>query len=753
MLIAENEDRQSLYAVERVSLRVYALCKIGGWVQKSDLVRIAGRPCESIQYHQAAGQVKKGDQWWKNAAIVPPGPEHITTGPSSRKAPRLSMLYAGSYEQPNPSSEPTATPPTSKSAPVDVAPTEAIAAEEDDVSTVGDMQETLIVQYLDMLYKSKTSLAYFAKGPVTRFRNAAATCASTDQPDLPTFLRSLILSSSMSDKKYREVLPSSLKDLPLRGASDDDHAKAVTEKRRKKKNKKLRLDKKGLLPDELDYFIGWWKDDDDLGVTGESVEQCFRRRSLVLRTRETFLQIILTLEILAFESASVDANSHGTNVKGDSVVKPKSKKPQDLHLALDLLLDKLCIWHSLDGNVSADALEKKDGPDKPVPNQLRDFCFEVIVPFYTSRVPEQAMLVNKKLGGPSAPSAAKTKSKSHRSGDKEAGKKPRDPLSRVSSDTVNHSSRATASLTRSATDSQIVPNLKRESSEASLDLIPRKHSVPQLPKRSSSSALDKSRIRQREVDFDAMSQAQETKRKKQADVEEKLKDAISALKRPNREVVSSKAMSEAAEQRQLIAQARAKASQSQKKRVEINATPKRGRTQMITATPHERSRPLPAYSIAAPASGSSVSLIPSSSIRPLPALLTEIEEEDEEVPQTGHRPRHANVNEKDETTPSRGPDKFAVPSLPTVRPFALAPKAVAPQTPSKKQNTRPREADGRGDSGFEIRETPETKRIVDFVEATPVKSKLAEISERPSVEDYQTNHDPEDDIYSALGWE
>ena len=111
------------------------------------------------------------------------------------------------------------------------------------------------------------------------------------------------------------------------------------------------------------------------------------------------------------------------------------------------------------------------------------------------------------------------------------------------------------------------------------------------------------------------------------------------------------------------------------------------------------------------------------------------------------------LRENVELTPSRGSDKFAVPSLPIVRPFALAPKARTPQTPPNKRKSGLGGADNTGVGVSEIEETPETKRTVDLVEATPVKSKLGARFEQRSDQVSLAGHDSEDNIYSALGWE
>lgn len=93
------------------------------------------------------------------------------------------------------------------------------------------------------------------------------------------------------------------------------------------------------------------------------------------------------------------------------------------------------------------------------------------------------------------------------------------------------------SLSRSATDSA-VPNLKRETSDTSLSAVPLNRLNIQKSKRYS----------QREVDLNAVSQAAENRLKKKASVEQELKGAIAALKKPNPRM-AVKEFVEAAEKR------------------------------------------------------------------------------------------------------------------------------------------------------------------------------------------------------------
>lgn len=652
MLIVQKEkDKHGpLCAVEKVKKGVYALCRLADWVKVDGIQGLLAVPAVShTKAHNEKADGSSSNAWWGNAVISVSAHAALPPIPS-RKAPRLSICR---------SSQPQSTENLA-AATVSIPPAgqpEHLPENDTTVTSADDVYSRFITQYLETLYLSKTPLAFFAKGPVSRAR-AAFTSQLIDSagfPDLVTFLRALILPSSAADKKYRDKLPDILKNLTPQGLED-----SVPQKKRRKK--KLRPDKYGMLPDEEDHFAKWWHADDAHVQNDENAEQCLKRRSAQLRTRETFMQVILILEVLSVE-ASPEYKDQTSATKDESqapaeesqkVTKSKAKKADDLLVSLELLLDKLGIWHSLDSGMLTDT-DKQDGKSKETPNELRNFCVEVIIPFYLSRIPEHASTVNKKLGGPST-SSNKPKASSRRPGEPESrprsDKKPRNPLSRVASEANHQSSKPTRTLARSSTDSLVVPGLKREASEISLTQIPSRESTPAAAqfRRSASD-----RMRVREVDFTAIQRTNDAKLKKRQEVEEKLKEAITALKRPNR-AQAGREISDVSEQRRLMAQGRSRTSQSQAQRksqtVHVAATPKGGHRShdAIAATPHHI--PAPSF-VRSHVQSSGASLIPSSSMKP-PASIFHSRTETA-VPQTGHRPRHTTIEE----TPSRGNARFA----------------------------------------------------------------------------------------------
>lgn len=127
----------------------------------------------------------------------------------------------------------------------------------------------------------------------------------------------------------------------------------------------------------------------------------------------------MLLEILALNkqhppAAPTTLESPKGKGKSKKEKKKKTKKNKGVNKApdpdvlLDLLVDRLCIWHSI-GSETA-----RDGVDTPAKGKdivsekdhLRHFSVEVIMAFYSSKLPEKCASINKKFGGRSAPSTA-----------------------------------------------------------------------------------------------------------------------------------------------------------------------------------------------------------------------------------------------------------------------------------------------------------------------------------------------------------
>ncbi|XHF97319.1 hypothetical protein AWENTII_000911 [Aspergillus wentii] len=421
-----------------------------------------------------------------------------------------------------------------------------------------ELLDGLREQYLQALYISKTSVAYFAKGPLARCRAAfqSPELESSKKPtDLINFYRETILNAKKMDLKYRETLPSTIRDIVI-SISDDE----TTVPTKKRKSRKKKLGKNGLYPEEDGFIRKWWKDRSlaEGVLINTSREAEAKKHVADLRLRETQLQILLILETIALElaiaeeakKASSADNDSGEKGSGETPKKPKTKKSQDLNVLLELHLDRLCIWHavSFEDAVVADSAKSYDSNHlsgkKVESDAVRDFCTEVIVPFYASRLPDKCKLITRKFGVSSA--TLPTTKHSHarktvprgESGtavkqqqQRQPPQRPRRSLQRVLTDEQSASQGRHPSLSRSNT----APS-QTESRRDSME--------PLLPSLNSSvrGGIQKAkRVENREVDLNAVARQHETKLKKvHILVEQKreLDAAIHALRKPNRELVA-----------------------------------------------------------------------------------------------------------------------------------------------------------------------------------------------------------------------
>ncbi|KAL8907276.1 MAG: hypothetical protein Q9207_001517 [Kuettlingeria erythrocarpa] len=471
--------------------------------------------------------------------------------------------------------------------------------------------KSLKAQYTETLYRSRASLAYFAKGPLSRARAAFTdkNGANASLISLVDYLRTLIIPISVLDKKYRETLPDIISQIPSANISEGEPIEAAARFQETiRKPKKSKIGMNGLYPQEALDVRHWWIDQlasipacDSADLTNVAVKTTV----LELRAREIHLQIILILEVLALEAllskSSVETEAVDQSGRNhDPQQKRKTKKPQDLDTLLDLSVDKLCIWQSMavDENTTLERSGETDArageslpSKKRDSDRLRDFCVDVILPFYTVRLPDVSRMLCKKLGGPLAHSPARPplqNAPSSRTTAKPGAVMNRAPprlagrtLERVLTD-ERKGRRPARSPSRSATDS-VLPNLKREPSHRSLANVP-----------SNGSAFQKSKMySQREVDLTAVTQAAEAKAKKKANVAQELQGAIAALKRPNARM-AVKEFVEAAEQR--AAGAKSRKSKNPVRNpfapdVQIMATPSANRRKDVYAGLHSQVQP------------------------------------------------------------------------------------------------------------------------------------------------------------------
>ncbi|OJD24642.1 hypothetical protein ACJ73_03999 [Blastomyces percursus] len=693
-----GKAEEEFYVVERVKRGVYSVCALGSWVMEGDLMVAAkgvvrySSPSLMLDFvgEEVAGDdngqegshaEKKGN--WLEKAIVPDPAAGLFTFSGKRKTmtkdvtlafgpepcrvkgfPRLSTETSGLDSVSGLSSahgdqvdrratisleadthHTSLRPVSSKDTQLD-SHSQAIglplceSTEREVTQSPQELFDSLRSQYLEALYISKTSVAYFAKGPLSRAR---ANFQSSNEEmlmkptDLSDFYRECILPIKKMDLKYKDSLPETIRDISI-GMSDDEIPANVS-KPRKQKARKAKLGKNGLYPEEVDLVGKWWR---NRSLSETSVPQQSSRQEEVrrliddLRLRETQLQVLLILETISLEALNNRKAAQVLSATAETQAsqpqkRKRGKKQQDLNVLLELLVDRLCIWHAVsfsDILPTDSANGKSESAGKVAENdKLRDFCTEVIIPFYAGRLPDQCKTIGRKLGGPIAISPSRPPISRSKSG---SAAQPGAAVKRT------HSKRSQHTLQRVLTDEKMAsrsraPSLSRSNTITSLDGLKRENSEPPLLSLISGArgGIQKpKRVDNREIDLDAVTKQNEVKLKRMNSLLEQKKEldaAINALRKPNRELVA-KDFAETVERRVSTGTTRKTKNPIRNpfgQGVQVMATPKGSRKKDCSAVAgRSLTRINRAQSgsneklVPSPALSGDIQLIPSSSTRP-----------------------------------------------------------------------------------------------------------------------------------------
>ena len=162
-------------------------------------------------------------------------------------------------------------------------------------------------QYLETLYVSRTSLAYFAKGVLGRMRNSF----SEDMTIASDFYRSYVLPLKKFDLKYKTTINEMCQNLSVTRASA----------RSKKKSAAPKVAKNGLYTDEKDFVIKWWDSRPHHATNSASLSsQKAQVHAAIaeLRIREAMMQILLILEVSQTDLVAKQAPSRTNTGRNDS---------------------------------------------------------------------------------------------------------------------------------------------------------------------------------------------------------------------------------------------------------------------------------------------------------------------------------------------------------------------------------------------------------------------------------------------------
>lgn len=414
VLVARSDSTGLLYAMERQSSGLYVICRLGTWVDIEQLARKATALCRSRVF-PAKAELKQEEEL---SAITTPQLHKE----QKRKREAIEAIQSLVKKRAKPQGDASSganSPNTSLEEPTQAAPVESKVqtvqspqdlsrqvGEEVDVpigSQAVDPQdvatgifENIRAQYSEALYKSKGSLAYFAKGPLSRARSAFHLDleANLDMAELIEFLKSLILTTVQIDKKYRESAPEIISKMAKVIESSDEAS------RKRRKAKKMKLGRDGLYPREDEIIQKWWNNNKPELLEEQSTFSPTQIKShlSLLRTRETQLQMILILEILALEPLKTSDEAEdgalpllpGESETKSQMAPPTTKKrnKHNLPVLVDVHADRLTIWQSTATDelllledsqatiVNADGQTQQKASSEP----LKDFCVDVILP-------------------------------------------------------------------------------------------------------------------------------------------------------------------------------------------------------------------------------------------------------------------------------------------------------------------------------------------------------------------------------------
>lgn len=422
VLIARNEHKGAVYALERQQNGLYVMCRLGPWVDLGSLARrataLSRQPLRLAQpgrRDQGAvdalttpriynAQKKKREAIEAIQSLVRKRARSESVPVFDDAATRDGIAESEASLTPLPAPEETREQQTepglaSITPAVDPGPRVDVMAEPaPQHTTAQSIFDNIRTQYFEALYRSMGSLAYFAKGPLSRARSAfhLDLGSNLDMADFIEFLKSLILTIVQIEKKYRETIPDVISKTKKHAeSSDDDNSK------RRPRPKKMKLGRDGLYPLEEESIRKWWTAnrpelDDQANYSTSQI------KSLVslLRTRETQLQMIIILEILALAPLKA-AGEAGENslplLPGVSQPQeqpmappppPKKRNKHNLPVLIDVHADHLTIWRStasdeqllLEDSQVSQASADGQVQQKASPESLKDFCIDVIVP-------------------------------------------------------------------------------------------------------------------------------------------------------------------------------------------------------------------------------------------------------------------------------------------------------------------------------------------------------------------------------------
>lgn len=402
VLLARSDLTRNVYAIERHQLGLYVVCKLGSWVSieklsklaeayyaprctpaQNSIIADAQAPLTSHQFHKESKRKRQAIEELQSMVRK----RQKSLAPESQEALSQPAVHSQGPDQIiNPDTPPVQAP---QAGPLDPSPDAQVTAQE--------IFQNIRSQYFESLYHSKGSLAYFAKSTLSKARAAFHfDCdANLEMKDLLIFLKGIVVAVPQIDKKYKQTVPKIIDEMKLLSESSDE----TSRKSKRRKSTRIKLGKDGLWTGEIEQIKKWWTAnkpsvrDDDTPSNPKEVKYHIS----CLRTRETQLQMIILLEVLALEAVGLTQDNQDTQLPGmpaedqpkETVeAAPKKRDKHDYHALLNLHADRMSIWQTTlleDMKMIAAEAQVKSGQqlqksDRSDSDPSRDFCVDIIVP-------------------------------------------------------------------------------------------------------------------------------------------------------------------------------------------------------------------------------------------------------------------------------------------------------------------------------------------------------------------------------------
>lgn len=405
LIATPSTDSGSLFAIERVDVGLYALCRLGKCVTLAALekLRISVQDRPRIPKQQYFQQINDGGtEWWRPVAVstVHDIPKRHNKKVNYARSDTV-RLRMGSPKPPPAQSVISIEQPLAGSPPQRLEIIEHFNEDEgetlqpvlpDPVNALATIRD----QYHEALYLSMSSLAYFAKGPLSRAR--AVFCTTGTSPEsvskLIQYLRSSVLTLAIMDKKYKDALPNIISTLPTGTVAKEDIGTVIASlDKRNRKSRTDKIGKDGLYPGEEIKVARWWLSRHPDSSSMDTGDEGLNTFLLEQRARETQLQIVLILETIALEASNPHSSNNANAVDetindGDDIQprkKSRAKKPLDLVTLLEILVDRLSIWQSMRNEdckpaTTDDRSEMPHSATLGYADRLKSFCVDVVLP-------------------------------------------------------------------------------------------------------------------------------------------------------------------------------------------------------------------------------------------------------------------------------------------------------------------------------------------------------------------------------------